>query len=134
MVCIHCGEETQVINSRPQKRLNQVWRRRKCLSCKAIFTTEEVAQYEASWAVRGADGALQAFNRDKLLLSLYKSCEHRQTALEDARALTNTIINKLRSQAKDGVIGRSTIVQVSQVALNRFDVVASVHYQAFHAA
>ncbi len=132
MVCIHCGSETHVINSRPQKRTNQIWRRRRCNTCQAVFTTEETIQYEAVWAVSGPKSGLEPFNRDKLLLSLYKSCEHRKTALDDAKGLTDTIINKLRASVVDGVLSKRSIAQVSQVALNRFDVAASVHYQAFH--
>ncbi len=134
MVCVQCGSETQVINSRPQKRLNQVWRRRRCNSCQTVFTTEETVQYKAIWMVKGdPKSKLEPFSRDKLLLSLHKSCEHRQTAVEDARALTDTVIIKLRDQARDGVISKRGIAQVAQVALNRFDVAASVHYSAFHA-
>ncbi|MEK7594106.1 MAG: hypothetical protein AAB436_00505 [Patescibacteria group bacterium] len=134
MVCIHCGSETHVINSRPQKRLNQVWRRRRCNTCQAVFTTEETTQYQAVWAVRGLKNGVEPFSRDKLLLSVYKSCEHRKTALEDARGLTDTIINKLRDRVVDGVLTRPVITQVTQVSLNRFDGAASVHYAAFHAS
>jgi transcriptional regulator NrdR family protein len=84
------------------------------------------------WRVRGITGSLQPFSRDKLLLSLFVSCQHRKTALEDAAGLTETIIAKLGEHAKDAVIGYRDIAQVAQVALNRFDKAASTHYQAFH--
>lgn len=132
MVCIYCGNETHIINSRPQKRLNQVWRRRQCLICKSVFTTEEAVRYEAAWMVRVQEGHLQPFSRDKLFISLYESCEHRPTALVDAGALTDTVIKKLLSQVENGVIYRTHIIQAAQVALNRFDKAASVRYAAFH--
>lgn len=132
MVCIQCGAETRVINSRHQKRSNQVWRRRQCQQCQAIFSTEEAARYEASWGVLRPSGAVTAFSRDKLFLSLYRSCQHRQTAADDAAALTDTIINKLAQTVTDGSLERATIISVSQVALNRFDKAASTHYAAFH--
>jgi transcriptional repressor NrdR len=132
MVCVHCGAKTRVLNSRWQRRSNQIWRRRKCLKCGSVFTTEEIASYGAAWVVRGKNGPSVPFSRDKLFLSLYKSCQHRQTALEDAGALTDTIINKLVSHVHNGVIDSATMAQVVRVALNRFDGVASVHYQAFH--
>ncbi|HEX7633150.1 MAG TPA: hypothetical protein VF401_02370 [Candidatus Saccharimonadales bacterium] len=134
MVCIHCGAETHVTNSRPQKRLNQVWRRRRCDDCGAIFTTEEVAQYTTSWAVLDTAGHIRAFNRDKLFLSIYGSLQHRATALADATALTDTVIKKLGNHVREGVIIGSHLAQTVQVALNRFDKAASVHYQAFHSA
>ena len=131
MVCVHCRSDTQVINSRLQKKANQVWRRRKCGTCGAIFSSREVAQYELVWLVR-SHKALQPFNRDKLLLSIYASCQHRPSALSDASALTETVINKLLFNATDGVLEAPAIAQTVQVALNRFDKAASVHYQAFH--
>jgi len=131
MVCIHCRAETQVINSRLQKKANQVWRRRKCGSCGAIFSSREVAQYELVWLVH-SNGPFNPFKRDKLLLSIYTSCQHRPSALADASALTETVMNKLLFTATGGVLEAPTIAQTVQVALNRFDKAASVHYQAFH--
>lgn len=131
MVCIHCRSDTQVINSRLQKKANQVWRRRKCGTCGAIFSSREVAQYELVWLVR-SNKALKPFSRDKLLLSIYSSCQHRPSALSDASALTETVMNKLLFTATNGVLEAFSIVHIVQVALNRFDKAASVHYQAFH--
>jgi len=133
MVCIHCGQKTHIINSRLQKRSNQVWRRRECLNCQAVFTTEEKTDYSAAWLVRDQSGALQPFSHLKLFLSLYKSCEHRKTALSDAEALTDTVIKKLLGRsATSPAIDRQLIIQTTLVALNRFDRAASSHYQAFH--
>lgn len=134
MVCIHCGAETSVTNSRPQKRSNQVWRRRQCRKCSAVFTTIETAQYGGAWAVRDKSGRLSPLSRDKLWLSLYKSCEHRKTALNDASALTDTLINKLAGRISGGTVDSRVITQIVQVALNRFDKAASTHYRAFHKA
>jgi transcriptional regulator NrdR family protein len=80
----------------------------------------------------GASGSYSPFLADKLLLSLFRSCEHRQTALKDAAALTATVIQKLRPKCINGQTTAQTIAQVSQVALNRFDQAASVHYEAHH--
>lgn len=132
MVCIHCGSETSVINSRPQKRLNQIWRRRRCNSCDSVFTTQETAHYDAAWLVLGRSGSLEAFSRDKLFISIHKSIQHRSTALSDAGSLTNTVIKKLAAQTQSGAVSSKIIAQIVQVALNRFDKAASSHYQAFH--
>lgn len=133
MVCLYCSGDTAVVNSRPQHRTNQVWRRRRCLSCGAIFTTEESARREFAWVVSGNHrGRSQPFSRDKLFLSLYKSCEHRKTALEDAKGLTETVISRLAGRLSGGALSRQDIIGVAQVALNRFDKSASVHYAAYH--
>ncbi|HET7060465.1 MAG TPA: hypothetical protein VFH99_04115 [Candidatus Saccharimonadales bacterium] len=134
MVCVQCGGQTRVINSRHQRRANQVWRRRQCRNpqCGAVFTSEETAAYNAAWAVQGPSGKLAPFSRDKLLLSLYKSLEHRSTAVADAGGLADTVIKRLSGAVTDGVIESQAIVHAAQVALNRFDKAASTHYSAFH--
>jgi transcriptional repressor NrdR len=131
MVCVYCGKNTEVVNSRLKRKNNQVWRRRHCPACGATFSTEETVQYELAWQVLDG-GRPQPFLRDKLFLSLYKSCEHRKTALSDAKGLTETIIRKLSAHLSDGTVSKGDIAQVAQVALNRFDKAASVHYDAHH--
>lgn len=134
MVCIQCAGDTQVINSRQQKRANQVWRRRKCQRCASIFTSEETAAYGASWAVRVSSGGLTPFSRDKLFLSLHRSLQHRKTALADASGVADTVIKRLSGVVTEGVIESQAIIHAAQVALNRFDKAASVSYGAFHGA
>jgi transcriptional repressor NrdR len=132
MVCVFCGAETHIINSRWQKRKNQVWRRRKCWDCLAVFTTGEAPDYDATWLVKDRYGSLRPFSRDKLLLSLHKSCGHRKTALEDAGGLVETIIGRLADDVSNGTIEGRRVAQIALVALNRFDAAAATHYQAFH--
>lgn len=132
MVCYKCSTETQIINSRLQKRSNDVWRRRKCYQCHMIFTTHESTDFTALWRVTNVKVALMPFYRDKLFLSLYSSLQHRPTALTDAGGLTTTILAKLTPVVVDGLLQSSSIVQIASVALHRFDSAASVHYQAFH--
>ena len=133
MVCYQCSGETAVINSRPQKRTNQVWRRRVCTLCDTVFTSIEAIDYTKSLLVhRGPTKQLIPFERDRLLLSLYKSLGHRDTALSDAGGLCATIIAKLTPAASNNVVESRQIAQVALVALNRFDKLSAQHYQAFH--
>jgi transcriptional repressor NrdR len=132
MVCIYCGHDTKVSNSREQKRLNQVWRRRNCLSCGAIFTTVEAAARERAFVVKSQAKHPQPFSRDKLFISIYESLKHRSTALRDAAALTDTVIGKLLQTNVDGTILRADIVDLTSAILKRFDKAAAVHYAAYH--
>lgn len=50
----------------------------------------------------------------------------------DSAALTDTVIRKIAGTVQEGVLEIDTILTATQVALNRFDKAASVHYQAFH--
>lgn len=132
MVCVYCGSKTEVTNSRHQKRLNQVWRRRHCLNCGGIFTTHEMTAYEGSWRVQTASGSLQPFSRDKLLMSLHKSLEHRPTPVDDASGLTATVISLLSNQTDKGLLQAESIALTVQAVLQNFDKAAAVHYAAFH--
>lgn len=131
MNCLYCSKDTHVINSRPQKRLNKVWRRRNCISCGSTFTTIESVNLNGSVSVRSPKG-LTPFLRDKIFLSIYESLKHRKTALTDATALTDTIISNLHPLMKEVVIEKAKIVEMSLSALDNFDDAAATHYRAFH--
>lgn len=131
MVCIYCGNETGVINSRHQKKVNQVWRRRQCRNCAAIFTTLEGVDLSNALRIQ-KDTAYEPFSREKLLLSVYDSLRHRPTAVEDASALTATILSKLDPYIQDAAIDRDALVTLSITVLERFDKPAATHYRAFH--
>lgn len=133
MVCIYCGGKTQVINSRLQKRLNRTWRRRECVQCHAVFTTEETADLHTSIAVQMASATLCPFNRDKLFASVFKSLGHRANPIDDASALTDTIIAKVLGQTAKAVIDPAYIAHTAYDTLERFDKAAGVQYRAYHA-
>ncbi|MDL2363398.1 MAG: hypothetical protein QFB86_03395 [Patescibacteria group bacterium] len=107
----------------------------------AVFTTTESTDYTAVWtvlkgqkSVSGLPTTKQPFSRDKLFMSIYKSVQHRPTALADAGGLTNTVIQKLLHQQPSDQLTAKQIAATAQVALHRFDSAASVHYAAFHKA
>ena len=131
MVCLHCGSDTKVNNSRHQKKLNQVWRRRECLICHALFTTEETVHFSNSLRVIN-NSEMIAFSRDKLFLSIYESCKHRKRPINDAASLTESVIARLISQNSNGNIDSNSIIQITLVILNRFDKVSAIHYQSYH--
>ncbi len=132
MVCVYCDGKTRVTNSRLQKRANSVWRRRECVKCGSVFTSIETIHYGHVWLVNSSQQHLKPFSVQKLQLSIYRSCQHRPNALTDAQGLTDTVIQKMRSSARKGVVDSQAITDIVQVSLNRFDTAASVHYAAHH--
>ena len=135
MVCLYCGHDTQVVNSRPQKRSNSIWRRRKCVSCGTVTTSIETIDYTQALRVRRTTSSkptLEPFDRDKLLISLYESLRHRPAAIQDASALTTTIITRLHPMIEQAIVEREYIIAIAADVLEKFDKVACVHYQAFH--
>lgn len=132
MVCIYCGNDTKVINSRFQKRSNNVWRRRQCLNCNNVFTSIEQPELQGSLVVKKIGGRIEPFSSDKLLISVYEACKHRKTAVNDAAALTDTIIGRLQKHIANASLTRTDIVKVASEVLKRFDRSAQVQYLAFH--
>jgi transcriptional repressor NrdR len=132
MVCIYCGSETDVTNSRPQKRSNSVWRRRQCKACGSIFSTAEHVDYEKSIVVQSVDGSLSPFLRDKLFASIFRSCQHRPTALQDTIGLTHTVMTKIWKLSTNGQLKATTVAMITYQTLQHFDQPAAVSYQAFH--
>ncbi|MGB4966603.1 MAG: hypothetical protein WBO35_00165 [Candidatus Saccharimonadales bacterium] len=133
MVCIYCGSETRVINSRPQKRLNHTWRRRQCEQCLTIFTSVESPDLASSIVV-GDGSKFAPYDRDRLFASLLKSLGHRTDAVAAATSLTATITTLVLKTAVNARIERQTIVEIAITSLMAFDPAAGVHYRAFHPA
>jgi transcriptional repressor NrdR len=132
MVCIYCDSPTKVVNSRRQKKLMQVWRRRACSSCGAVFTTNELVDLSSSLAVRTTEGHLRPFSRDKLYVSIMRACGHRKAAIGDSGALTATIIAKLRRQTIAAELSPAQIMVTTLQTLQHFDNAAGVQYAAYH--
>jgi transcriptional regulator NrdR family protein len=137
MVCIYCGNDTKVTNSRDRARNPSVWRRRTCLACVAQFTTNELPDYSTALLVLNTERKHStAFSRDKLFLSLYKSLGHRRDSLNSATELTNTIIGRVlhKKLAPSGAISPQALAKISYDTLKRYDPLAAHNYKAYHQA
>ena len=132
MVCIYCGHKTQIINSRPQKRLIRTWRRHACLQCHAVFTTIESPNLYESWRVKCVKGVLSPFERDKLYLSVFESLRHRDDATASATAITDSILARLFASSTSATLTTTCIIQNTVEVLTNFDMAAKVHYAAYH--
>lgn len=132
MVCLYCKSSTSVTNSRPQKRLNQVWRRRVCSECGAIFSTTEAVNYTTAVITQNHEGKLTPFQKERLFLSILKTCEHRKDALNDAIALTETVLTKIMENTPSASISLGLIATATHSVLKNFDSLSSVQYAALH--
>ena len=132
MNCIYCNKNTKVINSRHQKRPNNVWRRRHCKNCKSTFTSVESPKLDTSLLFIKKNEAPEPFLRDKLLVSIYKCLLHRKTAQTDATALTDTVISKVHSNSNKVAINRDLVVNIVIDTLSKFDKPSAVQYTAYH--
>jgi transcriptional repressor NrdR len=131
MVCIYCGGETKVTNSRLQRRNNQVWRRRQCLSCQAVFTTHEAIELESALSVI-KDGQAEAFLPDLLLKELMTALQDRKDVYTASGEVLATIIRKLLALPQKPRFSPSDISKITSEVLKRFDRRAYLRYIAEH--
>lgn len=133
MKCPFCGNiDSKVIDSRPTEDNQRIRRRRECMNCQKRFTTFEIVE-TTPIMVKKKDGSIQAFNRDKVLSGMIKSCEKRQVSTQDLEKATDNIeyklVNSLKSEVSSIEIGEmvmSELKKLDEVAYIRF---ASVYRQ-----
>jgi transcriptional regulator NrdR family protein len=75
---------------------------------------------------------LEPFSRERLLISIYTSCQHRENPVEAASGLADTVLEQLLNNFQDGSVELATIARTTYKVLLRFDNAAATHYQAFH--
>lgn len=133
MKCPFCGNiDSKVIDSRPTEDGERIRRRRECISCQKRFTTFEVVETTPIMVIK-KDGSIQAFNRDKLLNGMIKSCEKRPVSIQDLEKAVDNIeyklVNSLKNEVSSIELGEMVMEQLKkldEVAYVRF---ASVYRQ-----
>lgn len=129
MVCIYCSGATQVSNSRRQVRANSVWRRRRCLACKAVFSTVEQADLSTSIAVIDQKGHVIPFSREKLLMSIVVALRDNNKQLEHSTQLCQTVIAKLL-KLKTAKLSSQDVLSTTAKTLKNFNHQAYARYLA----
>lgn len=75
---------------------------------------------------------LEPFSRDTLFISLYEALKHRPAAIQEADALTATIISELMLIAAHGMVTRHDVLGATTIVLERLDQAAATVYRAYH--
>lgn len=134
MVCPFClHKKTEVYNSRPTKKLNAMWRRRRCPACKREFTTREMVDASSVLRVQTPGKKTQLYSRATLLLSVLQACDHLPRP-DDAYWLCDTIEQALLHQAatSNNLITTNDITKVALATLKRFNTPAFIKYLSYH--
>lgn len=131
MVCLYCGQDTFVTNSRLQKRSNQVWRRRQCKACRAIFTTLEAVDLPSTLIV-DSRGRSEPFLPDKLYTEVLLALQDRKDCYQDAREVTNTVIKQLLKLPNKPLFRPEQITKATADVLKRLDRRAYLRFAAEH--
>lgn len=133
MRCPYCGnEDTRVIDSRPTEEGQAIRRRRGCDKCQKRFTTYEKLEESIIMVVK-KDKSREAFDRNKLINGILKSCEKRPVSVADVENLVadieKNINNTMEKEVPSTLIGEMVmdrLKDLDEVAYVRF---ASVYRQ-----
>lgn len=131
MKCVYCKGQTKVTNSRSHNNDLGVWRRRQCIACDALWTTEEKINLSTTHNIKISDSSYKPFSREVLLISIIDSLKHRKDQIEASVALTDTIISKVLS-GNSAIISRKELIDVSTETIKAFDKTAGAVYAASH--
>ncbi|SDK41071.1 transcriptional regulator NrdR [Natronincola ferrireducens] len=131
MNCPFCGHhESKVVDSRPTDEGQSIRRRRECIDCGRRFTTYEKVE-ELPLIVIKKSRNREAFNRNKLLNGIIKSCEKRPVALQDIEKIVDEIekylYNSMEKEIKTEFIGELVMDQ-----LKKLDEVAYVRFASVY--
>lgn len=128
MICIECKNKTKVTNSRKNSDGTRVWRRHKCQSCSAIFTTQETVD-PISINVLKRNGTVERFSQAKLFLSLHKALEGHITT-EDIDQITSNLKAQLVMAKKP--IATTYISTKAAGVISGIEKGAAVRYSSYH--
>ncbi|MDP8292480.1 MAG: transcriptional regulator NrdR [Candidatus Orphnella occulta] len=131
MRCPYCGyKEDKVVDSRASSENDSIRRRRECLKCQRRFTTYEHIEDMALMVVK-KDGQRQAFDRNKLISGILKSCEKRPVSANKIERLVDDVERTLQRKHEKEVQS-SQIGGMVMKKLHGLDEVAYVRFASVY--
>jgi len=132
MKCIYCNGKTKVTNTRPRGKEHSTWRRRECLNCNAIVTSEEAIKLEECLLVKKKNGDQEPFLRDKLFISIFQSIDHLPKQIETAHYLCETILRHcLKTKPMTALLSSENISITAIRVLKNFDAASAIKYNSY---
>ena len=131
MKCPHCSHlKDRVLDSRSANESRSVRRRRECLKCRKRFTTYESVE-EIPIMVVKRDGRREAFDRNKIVSGILKSCEKRPVSVQQVEELVDRLERELHKKYEREVTVQ-TIGELVMDYLHKLDEVAYVRFASVY--
>jgi len=131
MKCPYCQHaDSRVIDSRAADEGNAIRRRRECSSCGRRFTTYETVEKMPLMVVK-RDGRREAFNRDKILNGIIRSCDKRDISMERILSFVGSVERDIRNT----MVQEVTSDKIGEMVLKRlrsFDEVAYIRFASVY--
>jgi transcriptional repressor NrdR len=132
MKCPHCrSTKSEIYNSRSTKFRSQVWRRRRCLSCRKSFTTYEAPDLTFLQVCYNDSPKPMPYSRARLFTSIYLSFGAAQVTDETIFAITDTVESKLLD-LQSPTLTKDQIGMVVLSTLKQFETSAFIRYLTSH--
>lgn len=130
MKCPFCAyEDSKVVDTRPTED-NTIRRRRECLKCKGRFTTYEKIESSPIMVIK-KDGTRQAFDRDKIINGMIKSCEKRPVSIEKIENASDRIEKNIQNSMKKEIYSKDVGEMVME-ELKKLDEVSYVRFASVY--
>ena len=127
MKCPFCAHpESKVVDSRPADEGSSIRRRRECLACHKRFTTYETME-SLPLVVIKRDGRRQAFDKNKLMGSMLKSCEKRSVPTDTLERIADEIEQTLQNE----LMREIPSTQIGELVMEKLRDVDEVSYVRF---
>ena len=114
MKCPFCGYD------------DSIRRRRECLKCQKRFTTYEKIEQSPVMVIK-KDGNRQAFDRDKIVRGMIKSCEKRPVSADEIEEAVNNIEKKIENSMRREI----TSLEIGEMVMDELKDLDEVSYVRF---
>lgn len=127
MKCPFCGyDDSKVLDTRPTDEGYTIRRRRECLKCQKRFTTYEKIEKSPVMVIK-KDGNRQAFDRDKIVRGMIKSCEKRPVSADEIEKAVNNIEKKIENSMRREI----TSLEIGDMVMEELKDLDEVSYVRF---
>ncbi len=127
MKCPFCGyDDSKVLDTRPTDEGYTIRRRRECLQCQKRFTTYEKIEKSPVMVIK-KDGNRQAFDREKIIRGMIKSCEKRPVSADEIEEAVNNIEKKIENSMRREI----TSLEVGEMVMDELKDLDEVSYVRF---
>lgn len=127
MKCPFCGyDDSKVLDTRPTDEGYTIRRRRECLKCQKRFTTYEKIEQSPVMVIK-KDGNRQAYDRDKIVRGMIKSCEKRPVSADEIEEAVNNIEKKIENSMRREI----TSLEIGEMVMDELKDLDEVSYVRF---
>lgn len=131
MRCPACNHvEDKVVDSRLSRAARSIRRRRECLACGKRFTTYEHVEHEPL-SIRKTTGAIESYDRAKLLRSIGTACAKRPVSLAVIEEVVDRIEEAIEATDQREISSQS-IGEYVMEQLRALDQVAYVRFASVY--